>query len=424
MTYIDGAGWRCATDTTRHHRENLWDYKGRGVYHVTLATEGRRAVFGTLAGNSEEEAYIAFTPLGAYVNSTFRGLPAFYARKGIKIKVLAVRVMPDHLHGVIFVLEPMPKSIGEIVRSFKSACTSWFKREYYNNRQGAAKGIAQGAAQGIAQAKMPEKRTITTEGKPNIQNGTSAQDGWRDNGTSTQDGWRSEEVLVQFCRIFATRGSIWEYMPAGYHERILHCEGQLDRMIRYVKDNPRRLWLKHHNPELFRIRNDRWWSVIDENGNVHNWKFRVMGNIFLMNHPIKQHIQCSRSITTEGLEELYRECHGRAAQGVVSITSAISEGEKTIARRLRESNMPLIVIQKDGFPPVGSPHERYFKPGGVYFDACAAGRLLLVEPYGEVLDDPIVAEAVHRKSPVAPRESMRYRFLALNKIGEMLAKRG
>lgn len=75
---------------------------------------------------------------------------------------------------------------------------------------------------------------------------------------------------------------------------------------------------------------------------------------------------------------------------MVSITSAISEGEKIVAKRLRDAGMPLIVMLIDGFPPEGSIHERYFKPGGVYFDACAAGRLLLIEPYCEVLDDPII----------------------------------
>ena len=110
-----------------------------------------------------------------------------------------------------------------------------------------------------------------------------------------------------------------------------------------------------------------------------------------------------------------------ARQGVVSITSAISEGEKAVTKRLREAGMPLVVMLKDGFPPVGAPHERFFKPGGVYFDACAAGKLLLIEPYPEVLDDPQIVEAVHRKSPMAPRDSMRYHFLALNKVGEVIS---
>ncbi len=386
--YIEGVGWRCDTDTTRHHRENQWDYKGRAIYHITLTTEERQPILGALTGNSEEEAFIVYSRLGEYVDKTFRGLPDFYKQKGIKIRILAVRVMPDHLHGVIHVMEPMPKSIGEVIRSFKSACTSWFKREYFGKNAGEMQ-------------KPAKESPIYLEEKQKL-----------------------EERLMQFCRIFATRSSIWEHIPAGYHERILHCEGQLDRMIRYVKDNPRRLWLKHHNPNLFKLRNDLSWSFQDEREVRHVWKFRALGNMFLLDYPQKQHIQCSRSITADQLEQKYQEWSNNAQLGVVSITSAISEGEKSVSRRLREAGMPLIVMLKDGFPAVGSPNERYFKPGGVYFNACAAGRLLLIEPYSEVLDDPIIAEAVHRKSPVASRESMRYHFLALNKVGEMICRKG
>ena len=385
--YIDGVGWRHDTDTTRHHRENLWDYKGRAIYHITLATEERQPIFGTLTGNSEGEAFIVYSSLGEYVDRTFRGLPEFYRQKGVKIRVLAVRIMPDHLHGVIHVQEPMPKSIGEIVRSFKSACTSWYKREYFGKN-------------------AEELQTQASEGKE-----TQAE--------RVRHGL--EERLLQFSRIFATRGSIWEYMPAGYHERILHCEGQLDRMIRYVKDNPRRLWLKHHNPDLFRLRNDISLCFKDEKGASHTWRFRALGNMFLLDFPHKQHIQCSRSITAEELELHYQKWMNNAQQGMVSITSAISEGEKSVTKRLREAEMPLIVMLKDGFPPEGSPHERYFKPGGVYFNACAAGRLLLIEPYDEVLDDPMIVEAVYRKSSMATRESMRYHFLALNRMGEVMS---
>ena len=229
---------------------------------------------------------------------------------------------------------------------------------------------------------------------------------------------------MQFCRIFATRGSIWEYMSAGYHERILHCDGQLDRMIRYVKDNPRRLWLKHHNAGLFRLRDNLCWTFVDDKGVRHDWRFRAMGNMFLLDFPNKQHIQCSRTIAQDELQRRYQQWMNNALQGVVSISSAISEGEKKVTRLLREAGMPLVVMLRDGFPPVGSPHERYYKPGGVYFDACASGRLLLVEPYEEVLDDPLVVEAVYRRSPIATRQSKRYQFLALNRIGEAMVNFG
>ncbi|MBQ0015943.1 MAG: hypothetical protein KBT04_03040 [Bacteroidales bacterium] len=426
--YVEGEGWRCDADITRHHRESLWDYKGRAIYHVTIATERRQPIFGTLIGNSEDEAFIVYSRLGEYVDRTFRGLPEFYRQKGVIIKVLAVRVMPDHLHGVIHVIEPMPKGIGEIVRSFKSACTSWFKREYFGKNaeemQKQAEGMQKQTEEVQKQAEEVQKQAEDVHKQAEEMQKQSEEMQKQSEEVQKQ----AEEVrqklegrLVQFCRIFATGGSIWEYMPVGYHERILHCEGQLDRMIRYVKDNPRRLWLKHHNPDLFKLRNKLCWSFEDENGTTHTWRFRFLGNMFLMEFPHKQHIQCSRSITTDQLELYSQKWIRNAQQGMVSITSAISEGEKTVTKRLREAGMPLIVMLKEGFPPEGSSHERYYKPGGVYFDACAAGRLLLIEPYSEVLDDPVIVEAVHRKSPMAKRESMRYHFLALNKIGEIMS---
>ena len=390
--FIAGKGWRRDVDTTRHHRESLWDYKGRGIYHITLSTAERCPVLGELVGDSADKAFVVHSSLGEHVNATFRGLPAFYARKGIMIRILAVRLMPDHLHGVIHVLEPMPVSIGEIVRSFKSACTSWYKREWYLPR--------------LARAKMPEKATTTPAGAAGGAAGGAVKTG--------------DSVLNHFCRVFAATGTIWERMPAGYHERILHCRGQLDNMIRYVKDNPRRLWLKRHNPGLFKMRNNLSWTFVDEDGTSHTWTFRALGNIFLLHRPAKQLIQCSRSITAGQLEHSCSQWLHDAEEGVVSVTAAISDGEKTVARGLLLAGLPMILLLKDGFPQSGSPQERFYKPGGKLFDACSGGTLLLVEPDSQVLEDPLIQTAVYRRSPAAGRSSQRYQFLALNKIGEIL----
>ena len=47
-------GWRKATDTTRHHRERKWDYKGKGIYHLTLTIAERYPLFGELVGDTPE----------------------------------------------------------------------------------------------------------------------------------------------------------------------------------------------------------------------------------------------------------------------------------------------------------------------------------------------------------------------------------
>lgn len=503
-------GWRRATDALRHHRERVWDYKGRAVYHITLAVEGRFPLFGELVGETPAEARVELTEMGRYVRDTLRGLPAFYAPKGIRIRVLAVQVMPDHLHAVIHVQEQMPKSIGEVVRSFKSACTSCYKRRWGGAAEGSGgstslknergvdsnarlMGCAQaglvgagGAGGAGAQAGLVGAgstigcATGSASGAAGAGGaaaavGAGAQAGLRGaGGAGSAAAPTGVQRMVQFCRIFASRGSIWEYMPAGYHEKVLHCEGQLDRMIRYVKDNPRRLWLKRHNPELFRLRNDVVYTcpgsvqgagtamaaaggaggsgasggavasgvvgaVVGGAGNVCagraastagaaaggsvcQWRFRAMGNMFLLDFALKQYLQCSRRATPDDIERLRAATLERAANGYVTVTAAISEGEKAIARAVREAGFPLVILLKDGFPQVGSAHERYYKPGGVYFDACAAGRLLLLEPYPEVMDDAGLVASVERKAPGVPKGSLRYHFLGLNYVAWMVGR--
>ncbi|MCQ2223639.1 MAG: hypothetical protein MJZ35_07615, partial [Bacteroidaceae bacterium] len=156
----------------------------------------------------------------------------------------------------------------------------------------------------------------------------------------------------------------------------------------------------------------------------HRWRFRMMGNMFLLDFALKQYVQCSRRATSHEIESMCEAVLEKARNGFVTVTAAISEGEKSIARTVREAGFPLVILLKDGFPKVGAPHERYYKPGGVYFDACAEGRLLLMEPYPEVLDDASVAASVEGKAPGVPKGSMRYHFLALNYVAWCMGGEG
>ena len=380
---------RRPVDTTRHHRENGWDYRGRAIYHFTLPVEARYPLFGTLEGESADKAFIRLNPFGLQVCRMLGGLAQFYERKGYALKVLTQMVMPDHVHLVIQVLEPLPQSIGAVVRGFKSACTKVYKEEYFCGGENAAKVQGAGASySGENAAKM-----------------------------------HGEGAPVHFARIFAGRGSIWQQDPAHYHERILHAPGQLRRMIDYVKDNPRRLWLKTRNPDLFRLH---------RRTEVNGLSFTSMGNHFLLEWPDRQAVEMSRSATDEQVEERLRTTMAAAHNGAVTYTAAISKGEQLIARALREQGYPLVVLLNDGFPKEGSPHERYYKPGGVYFEACSKGLLLLLEPCGQAFLDAgirsAVEETLRRKAETRhlsyvpiPATAQRYRFVALNEIAKRLS---
>ena len=190
---------------------------------------------------------------------------------------------------------------------------------------------------------------------------------------------------------------------------ILTGKNQLKHMARYIMDNPRRLALKRANRNLFRIR---------QNVTISDIPCTTLGNMFLAEYPQRQLLQCSRKLTSEQITAYKEVCLAEAANGTVFITAAISEGEKVIARALREEGYPIIILLEKGFPSPDSPHYRYFKPQGVYFEACAMGKLLLVEPKADTLERQDIVERVVARIGNIPHETQRYRFVAMNVIAE------
>ena len=39
-----------------------------------------------------------------------------------QIEVMAVQMMPDHMHGILFVREPLPVHLGQVISGFKAGC--------------------------------------------------------------------------------------------------------------------------------------------------------------------------------------------------------------------------------------------------------------------------------------------------------------
>ena len=156
--------------------------------------------------------------------------------------------------------------------------------------------------------------------------------------------------------------TLWEQ---GYNDRILKGAGQLDRWIKYLIDNPRRLWIKRQNPGLF----------VQQTGiTIDTTPVTMMGNRFLLDYPEKVAVKCSQRLSEEEIEA---ECHrflAMACRGVVLVSPCISQGEKEVMGRAFEAGHPIIVLIENGFAP-------YQKPSGRQFEACSQGRLLLIAPW-------------------------------------------
>lgn len=372
-------GWRYERVKWHLLRAKWWNYHNPSVYMLTMVTKGRKPLFGRLIGE-----HIELTELGEGIAEEIEQMPTYKGFESAEIYTYVV--MPDHVHILLQVHERLPKVLGQYVSWFKRQCSLRAAEIETRRTNAASKTQEQNQKQDKEQNK--EQTTANKTQEPTEASVAS--------GSALAVKSASKPPLV-----FATE----------YHDRILTHSGQLANMRLYIQDNPRRLALKRANPDLFRLRTDI---------PVAGFRCIMLGNRFLLDYPMKGVIQCSRSLTQAEIDQEKEHCLIEAERGVVFVSGCISEGEKQICRALRESGFSLIILLKDGFPQESDPHYKYFKTQGVYFEACARGQLLLIEPNATIYEDKAIEQSVYRKTGTIPHDTSRYRFIALNELANNL----
>ena len=79
-------------------RLNGWDYAGRGIYMITITIEGRRPLLGRLVKIGGEWS-VEPSAAGRIVQDYIAEIPTQWPG----VSLIAVQLMPDHLHFIIFV---------------------------------------------------------------------------------------------------------------------------------------------------------------------------------------------------------------------------------------------------------------------------------------------------------------------------------
>ena len=348
------------------------DYTDRGIYMITIAIEGRKPLLGVLTGKAEATEgddcpNVVLSPLGEKVKECWMNIPHYYP----KVEVMKLCIMPDHIHGVLFVHERMECHLGIVIKGFKAG-THKAARELGLMATGNLM-----ATENIMATLSPCTDTDTM-GTDTDTMGTDTDTMGTDTGTmgtdtgikSTGDNAKADNKSGKAVQYTATmlspsksrKGSLWEQ---GYHDRLLRHEGQLGRMFAYLDDNPRRLLLKRDHPGLFKPLGKMMVAGISMD---------AMGNIGLLNAPVKIQVQCSRHLYPQEIEVLKQKILDEGKKGAVIVSPCISPGERQISTAFLENKLPLIVLLVKGFPP-------FFKPEPRYLMACAEGRLLMLSPY-------------------------------------------
>ena len=300
-------------------RRDGHDYEARQMYLITITVEGRRPLLGRVVGNPEaaegapDAPHTELSPLGKAVEQQWIAISHYHP----EVKVLALQMMPDHLHSILFVKERMPQHLGHIIKGFKASTNKEYRRL-------------------IAPAPSSAVPVVSSAATPSQRTGRPKPD--------------------------RKHGLLWSI---GYTDGILGRKGQLNNWLAYLRDNPRRLLMKRLHPEFFRVQ---------RNVQVGSYVLSAIGNRYLLSHPVRLQVQCSRRLTQEEVVQQMNHYLGLAKRGAVLVSPSISLGEKAIMRAAFDAGYPLILLQENGFTELA-------KPGGARFDACAEGRLLILAPW-------------------------------------------
>lgn len=362
-------------------------FKGEGIYFLTFNVNNRVPLLGKLKpmARPDAEGHIAMveaTELGKAVNLEFNALQGRYAG----FKVLGKQIMEDHFHAVCWCKEEFgDESIKMVARGFAQSCSKVARRLAQAKRQEEERQAeARQAEAKLEEARLAVEWPAEASGlaEPSVPaqsncaetNGTAA--------TTAAPATNAPTATTPNAPAAATPSTPTALSPYDCGNgantlfekpfiRTLSHAGQLRRMIDYTHNNPDNAWMRRQNPQLYVIRRGHEYAGL---------QFDLMGKERLLAYPDRQVIALSRSLTTEQIDHEVQKALLNAECGTITYTAAINEGERRVARAIREAGCPLVIMMLDGFPPEGSDAARYYHPGGVYHKICGEGRLCLMAP--------------------------------------------
>ncbi len=420
-------------------------FSGEGIYFLTFVVVNRKRMFGRLKRLTHptpegHTAVMEASDLGNAIYREFNRIQTIHP----SIQILAKQIMPDHFHAVVWCHEGFEGSIKVVARSFSQAC-SRIAREYARRQREGNVRLNRTLKNGTldAEASTPEGTSSQpTHPTPSqLTHPTPSQpDAPLSAGTSSR-GLPSLSALSNRAAPTSPQTSSFAKMPTLPMEeldcgngarvlfekpfiRTLSHKGQLKNIINYTHNNPDNAIMREENPDLYVIRR----GIV-----INGLTFDTMGKNRLLDFPLRQTVAISRNATEEKIQQMAEQALREAERGAVTYTVAISEGEKHVAREIREHGMPLIVIMPEGFPPEGTAAARYFHPHGVYHKACGEGRLLILSPSEHNYSLESIAKRTEAElkrrcmargltyTPI-PHNSKRWRFIACNVMLQMITE--
>lgn len=354
--YIAAGGTPAATKPNGQRRAPWHDYSQPGIYMLTLSIESRQCVFGSIAGTTHAQKgtpdypHLQPTPFAQEVlENEIPKITKCYPN----VEVWKVVLMPDHLHILVCVREPMPehKHLGLVISGFKAGCTqAWWRL------QESSLGRTLGNSNPLPSLPLPSGSPLPSP--VTVPSGSPLPSPVTVPSGSPEGISPSPHRPLLFHK--------------GYHDRIVRNPDTLANVRRYMDENPFRAKLRQEIPHLMQRRLHLW---------IHDREYAAFGNLFLLKNPEKIqvffHRKNAQGIPTHLTPEYAKERDRLlclAEDGAVLVTPGISKGEQGVVSEALNRHLPLIILQKE-------PISEYWKPSQSRFYACASGQLLIIAPW-------------------------------------------
>lgn len=335
-------------DEQWHWQEPGTAWKGIGIYHVTLVMSSREPLLGELVipANDPAQARVELTDLGFKVKACVDEIP----KRHKQVRIIKLRMMPDHVHVILYVTQAMDASIKMVVRGL------W---------QGAKKAGREYSAS-ISTSKCPTSISPISKCPTSISPTSECPTSISPNSIRDNEGCQNGDGTADRNQPF---DPLFNEMP---FIRPMSRRGQLQAMIRYVEMNPQRLATKRLMPGFFRVQH---------NIEIAGREYSGVGNIALLQagqycpvHVRRAMVEAAEHGEIQPLRDYMNSCVIAARHGTVMVSPFISPKEKEVMAVLLKERLPFIYLADNGF-------REYYKPQDSLFDAVAEGRVLILSPW-------------------------------------------
>ncbi len=325
-----------------HHKGLLgWRYDSRCNYMITLVTEPRRPIFGILRewGVERSEEGRAVYEAWQAVEARFPGVRATYNA-----------IMPDHFHGIVYVMNEGCATLEEIVSFFAAESERRIGRRIWCGLWRDTVCLAKGQLhRQINYVLSNAKRRWIKENNREFFTKVMGFRHWRLD--------RANETLADVAdadhwdfRAFSRNGG--EYWDLETGEEIAKprkgnkVQSAFDAPITTASVQQGAAQPSCCRPLAVSPRRLSW---------------AAMGNPFLLESPLLASVRISTHTPPDALAALVEKLGAKAERGVVLVSPWISPGEKAVKAEALAREDRVVHLLAEGMGP-------YYKPGGRDFD--------------------------------------------------------